>query len=67
MDHFWINNVIGYGSIPACLTNDPQFNSEIGYKKNPKRALKTKFIREWYNAKNNFLRLIFLAKLKNKS
>ena len=33
MDQFWINNVTCYGTIPACLTNDPQFYSEIGYEK----------------------------------
>ena len=49
MDRFWINDVECYGTVPACLTNDPKFDSEIGYGGKPNRNLYCRFKRETFN------------------
>ena len=49
MDRFWVNQVECYGTIPACLTNDPKFDSEIGYGKKASRSFYTRCKREWFN------------------
>ncbi|CAH6794199.1 Epitope biosynthesis protein [Vibrio chagasii] len=50
MDRFWKNNVECYGTEEACLTNDPKFESDIGYtKRTATRSLLKKFKREWFN------------------
>lgn len=67
MDRFWVNQVECYGTIPACLTNDPKFDSEIGYGKKASRSLYTRCKREWFNLnellKREFHNLRF--KIKN--
>ncbi|WP_305370002.1 glycosyltransferase family 25 protein [Photobacterium leiognathi] len=49
MDRFWINKVDAYGTYPACLTNDPQFDSDIGYGAKKQRSLICKTKREAFN------------------
>ncbi|MDX1302644.1 glycosyltransferase family 25 protein [Photobacterium sp.] len=49
MDRFWINDVECYGTSPACLTNDPIFESDIGYGKKAPRSFLTRCKREWFN------------------
>ncbi|WP_299017011.1 glycosyltransferase family 25 protein [uncultured Photobacterium sp.] len=49
MDRFWVNEVECYGTSPACLTNDPIFDSEIGYSPKAKRSFLTRCKREWFN------------------
>jgi glycosyl transferase, family 25 len=43
MDRFWKNRVECFGTIPACLTNDPSFDSTIGY--DPKKENKSFLVR----------------------
>ncbi|GHA43903.1 glycosyltransferase family 25 protein [Photobacterium aphoticum] len=49
MDRFWINQVECYGTVPACLTNDPKFDSEIGYGSKTKRSMYCRLKRETFN------------------
>ncbi|WP_061033150.1 glycosyltransferase family 25 protein [Vibrio splendidus] len=50
MDRFWKHNVECYGTKEPCLTNDPQFESDIGYaKRTTNRSLLKKIKREWFN------------------
>ncbi|WP_318499127.1 glycosyltransferase family 25 protein [Photobacterium leiognathi] len=49
MDRFWVNGVDVYGTYPACLTNDPKFESDIGYGSKPKRSLYCRIKREVFN------------------
>lgn len=57
MDRFWINQVDCYGTAPACLTNDPIFDSDIGYdSQKPPRSLLTRCKREWFNLTELFKR-----------
>ncbi|MGF1680930.1 glycosyltransferase family 25 protein [Photobacterium minamisatsumaniensis] len=50
MDRFWINEVECFGTVPACLTNDPKFDSDIGYEKQRStRKMQTRLKREWFN------------------
>lgn len=51
MDRFWVNKVECFGTIPACLTNDPIFDSDIGYGKKPPRKLFARLKREWFSVK----------------
>lgn len=56
MDRFWVNGVDVYGTIPACLTNDPKFDSDIGYGAKQSRSLKCKLSRERFNLAELFRR-----------
>ncbi|QOQ68755.1 glycosyltransferase family 25 protein [Photobacterium damselae] len=56
MDRFWVNGVDVYGTVPACLTNDPKFDSDIGYDAKPKRNLSCRFKREVFNLAELFRR-----------
>lgn len=50
MDRFWQNEVECYGTEVPCLTNDPKFDSDIGYeKRTTNRSLFKKCKREWFN------------------
>ena len=49
MDRFWINQVECYGTVPSCLTNDPIFDSDIGYGPKKTRKIWTSCKREWFN------------------
>lgn len=51
MDRFWVNEVECYGTSPACLTNDPLFDSEIGYGEKSPRNLFSRVKREWFSVK----------------
>ncbi|MCD9471432.1 glycosyltransferase family 25 protein [Photobacterium phosphoreum] len=51
MDRFWVNHLECYGTVPACLTNDPVFDSDIGYGKRAPRSLACKIKRELFNFK----------------
>lgn len=51
MDRFWVNQLECYGTVPACLTNDPIFDSDIGYGKKAPRSLRCKIKREIFNLK----------------
>ncbi|WP_305845561.1 glycosyltransferase family 25 protein [Photobacterium kishitanii] len=51
MDRFWVNQLECYGTVPACLTNDPAFDSDIGYGKRAPRSLSCKIKREVFNFK----------------
>ncbi|PSU70220.1 epitope biosynthesis protein [Photobacterium phosphoreum] len=51
MDRFWVNHLECYGTVPACLTNDPAFDSDIGYGKRAPRSLRCKIKREIFNLK----------------
>ncbi|EJN6959563.1 glycosyltransferase family 25 protein [Photobacterium damselae] len=56
MDRFWVNDVNVYGTVPACLSNDPKFDSDIGYGAKPKRDLYCRFKREVFNLAELFRR-----------
>ncbi|PSV12476.1 glycosyltransferase family 25 protein [Photobacterium leiognathi] len=58
MDQAWIHNVECLGTIPACLTNDPRFDSDIGYEKENK-SLSMIFKRELFNLKQLINRTIY--------
>ncbi|MEC6824740.1 glycosyltransferase family 25 protein [Photobacterium piscicola] len=51
MDRFWVNQLECYGTVPACLTNDPIFDSDIGYGKRAPRSISCKIKREIFNLK----------------
>lgn len=59
MDQFWVNDVVCYGTVPACLTNDKKFDSDIGYAKKKKLTLKGKLNREIFNLSQTINRYIF--------
>ena len=68
MDRFWINQVECYGTIPACLTNDPKFESDIGYDaKKPPRSFYTRCKREWFNLNELIKREIHNLRFKLKN
>ncbi|HIF9168510.1 TPA: glycosyltransferase family 25 protein [Photobacterium damselae] len=56
MDRFWINDVNVHGTVPACLSNDPKFDSDIGYGAKPKRDLYCRLKREVFNLAELFRR-----------
>ena len=49
MDRFWVNGVECHGTVPACLTNDPQFDSDMGYGEREPRSFVARCRREWFN------------------
>lgn len=49
MDRYWVNGVECYGTVPACLTNDPKFDSDIGGGERESRSLVVRCRREWFN------------------
>lgn len=67
MDRFWVNGVECYGTKKPCLTNDPKFDSEIGYaKKTSSRSLIRKCKREWFNLNETIQRNLHNIKFKFK-
>ncbi|MFB9141377.1 glycosyltransferase family 25 protein [Vibrio artabrorum] len=65
MDRFWINDVECYGTATPCLTNDPKFESDIGYeKRTTTRNLFKKCKREWFNLNESIRRHIHNLKFK---
>ncbi len=65
MDRFWVNGVECYGTKEPCLTNDPKFDSEIGYaKKTSSRSLIRKCKREWFNLNETIQRHLHNIKFK---
>ena len=58
MDQFWTNHVECFGMIPPCLTNDPKFDSDIGYEKESKN-IPTRIKRELFNLKQTINRTIY--------
>ncbi|WP_052880234.1 glycosyltransferase family 25 protein [Vibrio coralliirubri] len=66
MDRFWVNNVECYGTKAPCLTNDPKFDSDIGYEKRASnRSLIKKCKREWFNLSETIQRHLHNIKFKN--
>ncbi|WP_241903901.1 glycosyltransferase family 25 protein [Vibrio splendidus] len=65
MDRFWVNNVECYGTNAPCLTNDPKFDSDIGYaKRTNSRSLVKKCKREWFNLNETIQRHLHNVKFK---
>ncbi|MGO1191254.1 glycosyltransferase family 25 protein [Vibrio casei] len=64
MDRFWENDVVVYGTIPDCLTNDPQFDSDITYPDHrEKRTLSSTIKREIFSASEHLQRKLYLKKI----
>ncbi|MEZ9328017.1 glycosyltransferase family 25 protein [Vibrio breoganii] len=59
MDSFWINKVIPYGTLPACVSTQDEFESDIGYEQKNKRSLSHSLKREFYSLIQNFRRISF--------
>jgi glycosyl transferase family 25 len=49
MDRYWVNGVECYGTVPACVTNDPKFDSDIGDGESEPRSFVARCRREWFN------------------
>lgn len=49
MDRYWVNGVECHGTVPACMTNDPKFDSDIGDGERETRSFVTRCRREWFN------------------
>ncbi|MGR5336239.1 glycosyltransferase family 25 protein [Vibrio gigantis] len=65
MDRFWQNEVECYGTAIPCLTNDPKFDSDIGYEKRTStRSLFKKCKREWFNLNETIQRHLHNIKFK---
>ncbi|MBU2910369.1 epitope biosynthesis protein [Vibrio splendidus] len=65
MDRFWQNEVECYGTAAPCLTNDPKFDSDIGYEKRTStRSLFKKCKREWFNLNETIQRHLHNLKFK---
>ncbi|PMG96264.1 glycosyltransferase family 25 protein [Vibrio lentus] len=65
MDRFWQNEVECYGTAMPCLTNDPKFESDIGYeKRTSNRSLFKKCKREWFNLNETIQRHLHNLKFK---
>ncbi|PTP07463.1 epitope biosynthesis protein [Vibrio splendidus] len=65
MDRFWQNEVECYGTAVPCLTNDPKFDSDIGYEKRTNtRGLFKKCKREWFNLNETIQRHLHNLKFK---
>lgn len=66
MDRFWDHGVECYGTIPACLTNDPKFESTIDYIdiNSQKRPLLVKLRREIFSAREQLLRRLHNFKFR---
>ncbi|MEZ9575033.1 glycosyltransferase family 25 protein [Vibrio sp. 10N.261.55.F4] len=65
MDRFWQNEVECYGTAVPCLTNDPKFDSDIGYEKRTStRSLFKKCKREWFNLNETIQRHLHNIKFK---
>ncbi|ROO66137.1 glycosyl transferase family 25 [Vibrio crassostreae] len=65
MDRFWANEVECYGTAAPCLTNDPKFDSEIGYaKRTTTRSFIKKCKREYFNLSETIQRHLHNIKFK---
>lgn len=66
MDRFWDHGVECYGTIPACLTNDPKFETTIDYGKinKQKRSFSIKFRREVFSASEQLRRMVHNVKFR---
>lgn len=63
MDRYWANDVIVYGTVPPCVTNDPRFDSDIGYPNSRvKRSRLSTIKREFFNFKEFIQKSIFNLK-----
>jgi glycosyl transferase family 25 len=49
LDRYWVNGVECYGTVPACVTNDPKFDSDIGGGEREPRSFVARCRREWFN------------------
>ena len=49
MDRFWVNGVECYGTVPACMTNDSKFDSDMGDGERETRSFVARCRREWFN------------------
>ena len=49
MDRYWVNGVECHGTVPACVTNDPKFDSVIGDGERETRSFVARCRREWFN------------------
>lgn len=59
MDRFWQTGLPCYGTSPACLTNDIQFQSDIGYQKITNRRFSDRCKRELFNLSEVFWRQVY--------
>lgn len=66
MDRFWDHGVECYGTIPACLSNDPKFNSTIDYIdiNSQKRPINVKIRREIFSVREQLRRRIHNLKFR---
>ena len=65
MDRFWKHGVECYGTAVPCLTNDPKFDSDIGYEKRTStRSLFKKCKREWFNLNETIQRHLHNIRFK---
>ena len=69
MDRFWDHGVECYGTIPACLENDPKFESTIDYIdiNSQKRPLLVKIRREVFSAREQLRRRFHNFKFRFKN
>ncbi|MGR5389382.1 glycosyltransferase family 25 protein [Vibrio crassostreae] len=65
MDRFWKHGVECYGTEAPCLTNDPKFDSDIGYaKRTTTRSFIKKCKREYFNLSETIQRHLHNFKFK---
>ncbi len=65
MDRFWKHGVECYGTAVPCLTNDPKFDSDIGYaKRTTTRSFIKKCKREYFNLSETIQRHLHNFKFK---
>ncbi|MEZ9340228.1 glycosyltransferase family 25 protein [Vibrio splendidus] len=65
MDRFWKHGVECYGTEVPCLTNDPKFDSDIGYaKRTTTRSFIKKCKREYFNLSETIQRHLHNIKFK---
>lgn len=65
MDRFWKHGVECYGTEVPCLTNDPKFDSDIGYaKRTTTRSFIKKCKREYFNLSETIQRHLHNLKFK---
>jgi len=67
MDRYWVNGVECYGTVPACLTNDPKFDSDIGESKSEPRSFVARCRREWFNLNELINRRLHILSGKKKA
>ena len=65
MDRFWSHGVEPFGLEPACVGEDPNFESDIGYEKNVSRSFFSRCRREYFNLSESIKRTIHNAKFKS--